>query len=282
MNLMHHFPMPRILTRDDPFDRLGHIGIFRGPKRVASFRSGPNVVHAFITHPDGSIEDLGESHNFLTNDGRDWWSDALGGVSALTAQGSPLTAATATSATATATPFTASNLGTTPGMAGKVIVVPVTGLTTTPVFGLIGSNTTSVLTLDKWWTPDFAGTGTTPANTSAYQILPGRGAGVLFMGITTDSAAGAAADHTLASEITTGNCQRAKATYAHSYQTATSTIVNAFAPNTTFTAIHRMALFTCSTTTAGGIMVYEAVLNVDATVASGDTLTITDTITLSG
>lgn len=277
MNLLHAWSKPRILTRND-----GRIGVFRDDKRVAGFHSGPNVVHAIITHPDGSYEDLGESHNFLTTDGRDWWHDALGGVSALAAQGSPLTAATATSATATSTPFTASSLGTTPGNVGKVIVVPVTGLTTTPVFGLIGSNSTSVLTIDKWWTPDFAGTGTTPANTSAYQILPGRGAGVLFMALTTDSGAGAVGDHTLTSEITTNGCARAKATYTHTYGVATSTIVNAYSPSGTFTAIHRMALFTCSTSTAGGIMVYEAVLNVDATVASGDTLTVTDTITLSG
>ena len=277
MNLLHAWSKPRILTRDD-----GRIGVFRGDKRVAGFHSGPNVVHAFITHPDGSIEDLGESHNFLTTDGRDWWSDALGGSSAITAQNGPATASSATSLTGTGSTWTASSLGTTPGNAGKVVFIPITSLTTTPVYGLIGSNSTTVLTVDKWWTPDFAGTGTTPAATSAFVIMPGRGAGVLFMGLTTDAAAGAVGDHTLASEITTNGCARAKATYTHTYGVATSTIVNAFSPSGTFTAIHRMALFTASTNAAGGIMVYEAVLNVDATVASGDTLTVTDTITLSG
>lgn len=256
--------------------------IRRGYKVEKRLRMGPNVVHAMITHPDGSITDLGESHNLLTNIGRDWWADALGGSSAPGGQGSPLTAATATSATATATPWTASNFATPQlGLAGKVIVVPITGLTTTPVYGLIGSNTTSVATIDKWWTPDFAGTGTTPANTSAFQILPGRGAGVLFMALTADASAASAASTALTSELTTNGLIRAKATYAHTYGVATLTLVNAYSASGTQAAIHRMGLFTCSTLTATGILVFESVLNVDATVASGDTLTVTDTVTLS-
>lgn len=256
--------------------------IKRGHRLAERIRMGPNEVHAFITHPDGTITDLGISHNLLTNLGRDWWSDALGGSSSPGGQGSPLTAVTATSATATGTPWTASNFATPQlGLAGKVIVVPITSLTTTPVYGLIGSNTTSVATIDKWWTPDFAGTGTTPAGTSAFQILPGRGAGVLFMALTTDAAAAAASDTALTSEITTNGGSRAKSTYAHTYGVATSTFVNAFSITGTLTAIHKMALFTASTLTATGIPVFVSVLNVDATVANGDTLTVTDTVTLS-
>jgi hypothetical protein len=279
MNLIHtDWEKPTIVTRPD-----GRIALFQRDKRIAHFKSGPNVVHAFILHADGSYEDLGESHNLLTNIGRDWWHDALGGVSTAGGEGSPATASSATSITSTGTPYTASNFATPQlGLAGKVIMVPITSITTTPVFGLIGSNTSSVITVDKWWTPDFAGTGTTPSSTAAFDIIPGRGAGVLFMALTTDAAAAAASDTALASEISTNGCARSKATYSHTYGVATDTIVNAFSPTGTFTAIHKMALFTCSTLTATGIMVYEAVLNVDATVASGDTLTVTDTITLSG
>lgn len=265
------------------FDDGALMEIRRGHKVEKAFRMGPNSVHAYITHPDGSFTDLGENHNLLTNLGRDWWADSLGGSSATGGQGSPATASSATSFTSTATPFTASNFATPqPGLAGKVVVFPITSLTTTPVYGLIGQNTTSVATVDKWWTPDFAGTGTTPAATSAYQILPGRGAGVLFMALTSDSGAASAADTALASEITTNGGGRAKGTYAHTYGVATLTIVNAFSISGTLTAIHKMALFTCSTLAATGIPVFEAVLNVDATVANGDTLTVTDTITLSG
>lgn len=270
MNLLHHWDKPEVVVRGD------RVGIFQGGKLVERYTSRPNVVRAIIAHPDGSYEHLGESHNLLTNTGRDWWADALGGVSATGGQGSPATASSATSITATGTPWTAHQLQ------GKVIVVPITSLTTTPVYGLIGENTTSVATVDKWWTPDFAGTGTTPASTSAFEIVPGRGASVMFMGLTTDASAASASDTVLASEITTNGCARAKSTYAHTNGTATMTLINAFSPSGTFTAIHKMGLFTCSTLTAIGIMPYEAVLNVDATVASGDTLTVTDTLTLSG
>jgi len=284
MNLLHHFPHPRIEVLHDKYDAIGRIAIFRGDKRYSTFKSGPNVVHAFITHPDGSIEDLGESHNLLTGFGADYWQDSLGGAATLGGQGSPASGTTtATTLTATATPWTATSLSTdVAGNAGKVVVVPVTAITTTPVFGLIGSNTTSALTIDKWWTPEFAGTGTTPSNTAAFVIMPGRGASVMFMGLTTDAAAASEADYVLASEITTNGCARAKSTYTHTQDTLSFTLVNAFSPSGTFTAIHKMALFTCSTNTAGGLMVYEAVLNVDATVASGDTLTVTDTVSVSG
>jgi hypothetical protein len=102
------------------------------------------------------------------------------------------------------------------------------------------------------------------------------------MGLTTDAAAAAAADAVLASEITTGGCNRAKATYAHTVATATYTMQVVYAVTASFTNIHKMGLFTALNTTAAGIMVFETVLNQDATVGNGDTLTVTDTITLSG
>ena len=103
-----------------------------------------------------------------------------------------------------------------------------------------------------------------------------------FMGLTTDSAAASASDTVLATEITTGGCARTKATYAHTAGTATYTMQVVFSVTASFTNIHKMGLFTAMNTTAGGIMVFETVLNQDATVGNGDTLTVTDTITLSG
>lgn len=254
----------------------------REARAVETMRMGPNEVHAFVTHPDSSIDDLGISHNLLTNLGRDWWADHLGGVSTAGGQGSPASASSATSITATATPYTASNFATPQlGLAGKVVMVPITNITTTPVYGLIGQNTNAVITVDKWWTPDFAGTGTTPSSTAAFVILPGRGASCLFLALTADAAAASAADVALASELTTNGLGRAKATYAHTYGVATLTLQNAFSASGTQAGIHKMALFTCSTLTATGIPVFESVLNVDATVANGDTLTVTDTVTLS-
>jgi hypothetical protein len=279
--------LPSVFTTLEHHNGYATMRLMRGNSREhkveQSIKLGPNSVHAFITHPDGTYTNLGESHNLLTNLGRDWWADGLGFKAPLGGQGSPLTATTATSATCTATPWTASNFGTPqPGLSGMAIVVPITSLTTTPVMGLIGSNTNAVATIDKWWTPDLAGTGTNPANTSAFYITPGRAAGALFMALTTNTAAANATTTSLTSEATTAGATRAKGTYAHTYGAATLTITNAFSITGPLTALHRMALFTCSTLAATGIPVFEAVLSLDATVDNLDTLTVTDTITLSG
>lgn len=261
--------------------RRGHHA--KGAVLERKIRLGPNEVHAFITHPDGTVTDLGISHNLLTNIGRDWWSDCFGASPAPGGQGSPATAANATSFTATGTPWTASNLATPVlGLAGKVVIFPVTGLTTTPVMGIIVSNTTSVATVDKWWTPDLAGTGTTPAGTSAFQILPGRGPGAIFMALTTSATAASATDTALPSEITNNGGARTKATYAHTYGVATATHIVVFSITGTLTAVHKMGLLPSSGAADASPLIFEAVLNQDATLGNGDTLTVTDTITYSG
>lgn len=259
------------------------IEIARGLRMEQRLRLGPNMVHAFITHADGSITDLGISENLLTNIGRDWWADNFGAVAPAGGQGSPATATGATSFTSTATPWTASNLATPQlGLAGKVVCFPITNITTTPVFGLIVSNTTSVATIDKWWTPDFAGTGSTPSGTAAFLLLPGRGPGAFFMALTTNSGAASASDTSLTGEITNNGAARAKVTYAHTYGTATATHQVAFSISGTITAIHKMGLFPTGASAGADPMIFEAVLNADATVVSGDTLTVTDTITYTG
>lgn len=273
---------------DRHFDDGAMINIWRGRAGkedllAQQIRLGPNEVHAFITHPDGSVTDLGVSHNLLTNIGRDWWADDFGAVASAGGQNSPATASSATTLTGTGTPWTASNLATPQlGLAGKVVVVPITGLTTTPVMGIIVSNTTGVLTVDKWWTPDLAGTGTTPAATSAFYILPGRGPGALFMALTTNASAASAASTALTGEITNNGGSRTKATYAHTYGAATATHIVVFSISGTLTAVHRMALFPSSGAADASPIIFEAVLNQDATLGSGDTLTVTDTITYSG
>lgn len=245
-------------------------------------RLGPNTVHAFITHADGTITDLGISHNLLTNIGRDVVADWVGGAIPAGGAGSPATATSATSFTATGTPWTASNLGTPQlGLAGKRAYFPVTNVTTAPVYGNIVSNTTSVATIDQWWTAA-DGVGTTPASTNAFIIGAGGIASVRFMALTTNASAASASNTTLTGEITTGGAGRALATYAHTYGNSTMTLQKAYSITATHTAIHRMGLFTALTSAGADPMVFETVLNADATVVNGDTLTVTDTITISG
>lgn len=245
-------------------------------------RIGPNHVHAFITRGDGVVEDLGVSKNLLTNIGRDVFHDWIGAHIPAGGAGSPATATTATSFTATGTPWTASNLATPQlGIAGMRAYFPVTNITTAPVYGNIVSNTTSVATIDQWWTAA-DGVGTTPASTNAFILGAGGIASVRFMALTTNASAASATNTTLAGEITTGGAGRALATYAHTYGSATSTLQKAFSITSSFTAIHRMGLFVCLTSAGADPMIFETVLNQDATVGNGDTLTVTDTITVSG
>ena len=68
--------MPRLDI--EPLRDGARLRIRRGYRVEDSIRLGPNEVHAFITHADGSIEDLGISHNLLNTDGRDLVAAALG------------------------------------------------------------------------------------------------------------------------------------------------------------------------------------------------------------
>lgn len=254
---------------------------------VDEIRCGPNHFHAWIARPDGSMTDLGVSRNLLTNIGRDWWAQSWGFIGGGVTTASPASAVSTSAVTVTGTPLTATNLATPQlGVAGLRVWMPVTGVTTPPVYANIIANTTSVLTIDQWWKADDT-TGTTPAATNALQIAPGGIAAARFVGLTTDSGAAAAADTVLATEITTAGCARALGTYAHTYGAATLTLTKAFSVTGTLTAIHKAGLFSSLTqggTTAalGGPMLYETALSADATVANGDTLTVTWTFTLSG
>jgi hypothetical protein len=284
---MAHPPMigPDAVTA--PVESVGStdiatISIMRGRKLESSIRIGPNIVHAFITHADGTIDDLGLSENLMTNIGRDVFAAWIGGGIPAGGAGSPATTVTATAVTATGTPWTATNLATPQlGLAGFRIYASVTGITTAPVYANVVTNTTSVATIDQWWTA-VDGTGTTPANTNAFIIGAGGISSIRFMGLTTDSGAASASDTALASEITTNGGNRQLATYAHTQGQATMTLQKAYTITGTLTAIHKMGLYPHNSQTGVGPVVFETVLNADATVVNGDTLTVTDTITISG
>ncbi len=267
--------LPRLLgskptSRLEPLDDGAIIHIARNGRTIDSVRLGKNHVHAFIVHADGDLTDLGISENLLTNVGRTLAHEALG---QRPAKEGALTASSATSATPSGG-----------GMAvdaykGWRIWCPVTGLTTPPVYGNIGSNSATVVTIDQWWNAA-DGTGTTPASTNGYMIMPS--ALPRFMALTENASAASASSTTLTGEITTGGANRQLATFAHTGGTATSTLQKAYSITASFPAIHRMGLFTAANVTAAGILVFETVLNADANVVNGDTLTVTDTITISG
>lgn len=244
--------------------------IRRGAQLESTVHHGPNAWHAMIIHADGSYTDLGVSYNLLTTAGRDLIAAAYGNAAP---KDGAFTASSATSGTPAGGGMTADQYK------GWRVFSPVTGLTTAPVYGNVGTNSTTVLTVDGWWvgTSDTM-TGTTPASTSGYHLVPT--ALARFMGMTADSGAAAAGDTTLASEQTGNGLGRAKATYAHTASTSTYTLTNSYSVAGTVT-VHKGGLFTAANTTAGGIMVFEAVLNADAAVISGDTLQVVATVTLT-
>lgn len=82
-----------------------------------------------------------------------------------TSIGTPFTAASATSATVTATPLTASS--TTVQGRQQFVVSP----DTTAVWGLVTSNTTSVLNVPAWYKTSDGTAGSTPGSTEAYHML---------------------------------------------------------------------------------------------------------------
>lgn len=103
-----------------------------------------------------------------------------------------------------------------------------------------------------------------------------RGAG--YVAVTTDSAAAAAGDTSLASEIASGGLSRADATTkSHSAGTNTSTVEHTFTSSATHTAVHKSGLFNAS---SGVTLAHEAVFSSDVTLASGDLLKVTWTLTL--
>jgi hypothetical protein len=275
MHFLKRRPQPRVVLPDE-FGQVGAedawgIKITRGRELLQSVHHGPNVWTAIVIHPDQSF-DVAQGQNLLTTVGRDLLAAAYGNFAG---KDGVYTASSSTSGTP------AGGGMTTDAYKGMRVFSPVTGLTTAPVYGNIGSNSATVLTVDGWWvgTSDTM-TGATPASTSGYHIQPSIDA--RFMGMTTDAGAAAAGDTTLASEQTVNGLGRAKATYAHTPAAATYTLANTYSVITTGAiTIHKGALFTAANTTAAGVMVFEAVLASDAIVQAGDTLVVTATVTLS-
>jgi len=261
---------PHIETQPLPDGAL--VRRMRGHRIEETLRLGPNAWHVVVIHADGSVDDLGVSYNLLTNGGRDLLAAGLG-ATGFGVSGTIATGTSATSLTATGTPFVAD------AYKGWRIYCPITGITTAPVYGNIGSNSTTVFTIDQWWNAA-DGTAGTPAATNGYMVtaafVP------RFMGLTADTGAASAASTVLTSEITNNGLERAKATYAHTPAAATYTLTNTFSVSGGPQTIHRGGLFTAANTTAAGVLVFETVASVDAIVTTSDSLVATWTVTLSG
>jgi hypothetical protein len=184
--------------------------------------------------------------------------------------------ATASSATTlTSSGFTAS------AYIGQIVLAGSTAANF--VYGVIVSNTTTVLTVDRWYTPATPGgaAGTTPSTTAPFVILPG-GAPAMYTAVTANATAPAAGDTTLTAEITTagGGLVRKMSTYAHTGGAASYTLTTTFTANGSDSLPVTIAKIGVFTGFVSGQMVFETLLSATATLsASGDALTTTHTIT---
>jgi hypothetical protein len=283
MNILRLIPRNKPRTGQSQSDVLARVDedvssmIGRNRFMGDELEPGPNWVHAVIGRgpsgefgKPGTFEDLGWSKNLKTTVGMTWLRGLMGGVVPLGAA-TISTTPTATTYPTGGTPYTVNQL------TGMRIVCPITNIGTQLVYGNIGSNTTSTITIDQWWT-QADGAGTTPAGSTMGIILPGV-APARFMALTTDGAAPAIGDTTLASEQNANGVARALATYADTGAT-TFTQYKIWTASGTITALHKAGLFTSGTLASVGTLVADTVLNADATLATSDTLAVTWTWTI--
>jgi hypothetical protein len=243
-----------------------------------SFSCFESKIHG----PDGKLKYCsGYRHNLTTDTAtgytnrRDWQSKALAQVLTNGAFGNVnATSTTATSLTRTGSSFPTAGQG----MAGMMVATfPNSSGTGSLVFGVIVSNTSTVLTVDQWYDPTTGSVGTTPDGTCSFVVIPGQ-MPAMYLALTADAVAPSSADTTLASEITTSDFKRALATYSHTAAASTYTLVKLFNATTTQT-INKGAVF-ASAVNGNGAMPFETAEPSPPTLISGDSFTQTVTVTI--
>lgn len=173
------------------------------------------------------------------------------------------------------------------GLAGQIVVV--FGLTSQTIrYGVIVSNTATVLTVDQWYdvTSTTGASGATPTTSGGsattgvgYIVLPGQNP-ASWLAVTSDATAPTTADTTLAAELTSNGFSRAVGAWAHTANGgATYTLLKLWTASGTQT-INNEAVFGAATTTAGGVMPFKSAEPSPPTLVSGDTLQNTITVTI--
>lgn len=209
------------------------------------------------------------------NSGNDAQAAAMGGdVSGLS--GTTTSAPTATTVTDSGAPFpTTGN-----GLAGHIVVMT----SGTTAYGVIVSNTSTVLTIDRWYTANSPGgaAATTPT-TGAYIVLPGQ-APYWYMALSTDGTAPAATDTSLTSEINVAGAglSRKIATFGHTIGVASYSLAATYTVNGSDTSLPRtiakIGIFN-SIVGATGKMQFETAVSPTAVMSAvGDQLTVTDSV----
>lgn len=218
-----------------------------------------------------AVADVKDIVDLLVNTGRDQWAKMEAGGSV------------GSSGTATATSSTSlTNSGaswTTNQWAGYRVYAGT-------VWGIVQSNSGTVLTIDRWYNPATPGgtAGSTPSGTSTYVISDGAPP-AWFVAISANNTSPSATDTSLTGEITTagGGLVRQIAPFAHTAGTNTYTLTPVYTANGSDSlpvTIAKVATFSSMVVSSTIAMFFEDLLSSTATLtASGDTLTITITVT---
>lgn len=206
-------------------------------------------------------------HNLRTTVGIDWQSAAMGGGLADATYGTG-TAAAVTATTVTLP--TSGSPGSTTKWNGQIIILG-------GAWGVILSNTNAnppVITIDEWHDPLAWGTVKTTPGTGVYVLVPGQ-CPIMWLALTADSAAPAAGDTTLATELAANGFSRAFGTYSHTGGTASFSLAKTFTCSGGSTTINKEAVFLGQN---GSTMPFESAEPSPPTLISGDTLAQTVTV----
>ncbi len=245
----------------------------------AGRQTGRRMASAFITRNSPWRHNLTTDTATGFTNRRDFQAKAMGmgpSFAFATAVGTA-TASTATTLTNSGAAFTTAGQG----LAGQIVAVGANSAGAgSIVYGVILSNTATVLTVDQWYNPASAtgAAGTTPSATGQYQILPGQNP-ASWLALSSDATAPTAADTTLTAELTTNGFSRAVGTYAHTAAATTYTLTKLFTASGTST-INTEGVFGAATS-ATGVMPFKAAETSPPTLVSGDTLTQTVTVTIN-
>jgi hypothetical protein len=208
----------------------------------------------------------------------DWLAKAMGaGPSSAFATAQGNATSTGTTSLTAATGFPTSGQG----LAGCIVVAgPNASGTGAKVYGVIVSNTATVLTVDQWYDPTSTtgAAGSTPNGTCSYVVLPGQNPAP-WMAVTANVFSPATSDVTLAGELASNGFSRAVGTYAHTAAASTYTLVHLWTATGTETITNEAQFGACNVT-GGGVMPFESPEPSSPTLVSGDTLQNTATITI--
>jgi hypothetical protein len=247
-----------------------------------------------------AFREIRRTHNLRVTMGRDQWQRVLMsgdvGTGSLNGLASTATASSATTLTDTGATFpTATSSAGNAGLQGHIVVVgPNASGTGSQVFGVIVSNTGTVLTVDQWYAlPCTGAAGTTPNATGKYFVMPGAG-WAAWIGLSTASAAPAAADILRTADGLFGDGTGAGAATEQTASGLGRTYVAATFPSASNIQYQNTWTYTGSSlvtipkvvmcnskAVAGSLLFLETLLNNSGTVsANGDTLQVTWTVTL--